>query len=82
VWVSVSSDEQEITVSDQSKRTITIQYEWAKAMKADLLIIVRQVAWKLSEPELIELYRLWRHWRAEVERLAPGPSGSSAQFTA
>jgi hypothetical protein len=64
-------------VSDQSKRTITTQYEWAKAMKADLLIIVRQVAWKFSEAELTELYRLWRHWRAEVERLAPGPSGSS-----
>jgi hypothetical protein len=61
--------EQEIIVSDQSKRTT--QYEWAKAMKADLLIIVRQVAWKLSEPELTELYRLWRHWCAEVERLAP-----------
>jgi predicted DNA-binding transcriptional regulator YafY len=80
VSVSVSCDQQEITVSDQSKRTT--QYEWAKAMKADLLIIVRQVAWKLSEPELTELYRLWRHWGAEVERLAPGSSGSSEQLTA
>jgi hypothetical protein len=55
---------------------ITSEYEWAKAMKADLLIIVRRVAWKFSEGELTELYRLWRHWCAEVERLAPGPSGS------